>query len=121
MASLVRQSFATMVRLILATWDRVALGSTLVFSLMHVPWARAANMDWQMYESGVSIYLHGPIIPGDEEHFRQLVLAQLRAGHHVDSVYIYSPGGSVPAAVHIGRQIRTLRASTSGPNRLLEL
>ena len=88
-----------------------------VFLVLGGEAARAANFDWQRGsdDPDVGIFIEGRIVDGDDEQFRKLVLELLNNGLFVASVTIYSPGGSVPTAINIGRQIRTLKASTAGP------
>jgi hypothetical protein len=67
------------------------------------------------------IYLHmwGPILWGDEEKFKTVVLPYLRKGYLLYEVNIFSGGGNVEAAMRIGDQIRTLQARTKSPNQFV--
>jgi hypothetical protein len=81
---------------------------------------RAAELEWERGkpEGMVTITITGQIVNGDEEKFRQLVLRLIRDDIPIGHIRIHSPGGSVPAALHIGRQIRTLGLSTGAPVRV---
>jgi hypothetical protein len=57
----------------------------------------------------------GEIVAADDEKFRQVALSEIRKGGWVGGVSIYSPGGHTIAAMHIGEQIRILRAQTGAP------
>src|SRR5438270_877167 len=67
---------------------------------------------------GISLVIMGKIVLGDAERFRQVVIQQLNQGKWIGSVKLFSPGGSMYDGMSIGRQIRTLRASTLAPTRL---
>lgn len=64
----------------------------------------------------VGITITGELVMGDDERFKDVVLRALRSGRSVESVHIYSPGGSSVAGMEIGRQIRLLRANTFAPS-----
>ena len=61
------------------------------------------------------VHLWGPIEPGDDVKFRELMLQHVRKGTPIFSVNVFSVGGNVPAAMAIGDQIRTLQTRTTGP------
>ena len=61
------------------------------------------------------VNLSGPIVLGDDQKFRNLVLPYIKAGNVLFKVNIFSPGGSVDAAIGIGRQINVLKAITAAP------
>ncbi len=65
-----------------------------------------------------NIFFHGPIVPGDAERFRSVVLDSVRSGHYIGGVLLYSSGGDVGNALYIGQQIRVLKASTHAPYRV---
>src|SRR5262249_38313697 len=69
----------------------------------------------RFWKNDFYVAIIGEITGGDEELFRKQVTAALKEGHTVGRVRIYSPGGDLPTALDIGRQIRLLRASTEGP------
>jgi hypothetical protein len=64
------------------------------------------------------VVVRGPIVAGDGERFRKLVLDMIKRGLAPGLVRVYSPGGDVTEALSIGRQLRTLGASTQAPLRL---
>jgi len=59
-----------------------------------------------------NIVIEGEIIKGDYEKFME---AALKSGYDTNSVLTASSGGSVAEAMKIGRLIRALKFSTSGP------
>jgi len=63
------------------------------------------------------VYLHmwGPIVPGDDEKFKSIILPYIRKGYVLFQVHIFSGGGNVLAAMRIGDQIRILQAMTHSP------
>jgi hypothetical protein len=85
--------------------------------------ASAAKFDWQREGRGgpASVFIEGRIVSGDDDRFRKLLVRLIREGVPVTTAYIYSQGGSVSAALDIGRQIRTLGMGTSAPVRLTGL
>jgi len=68
------------------------------------------------YKSQFNIIILGPIVGGDDEKFKRLVLSWLGRGLWLGQVMVYSEGGDVAAATAIGRQIRLLKSSTHAPN-----
>lgn len=66
-------------------------------------------------QNTVGITITGELVMGDDDRFKEVVLKALRSGRSVESVHIYSPGGSSVAGMEIGRQIRLLRANTFAP------
>lgn len=69
------------------------------------------------YHNGYAIILHGEIVPGDSARFKELALSELRQGHVLLDMRLYSPGGNVDEALSIGRQVRMLKLYTFGPVR----
>jgi len=66
----------------------------------------------------VNIVILGKIESDDDERFRKIIVSELQKGHWIGLVRTYSPGGDTTAAMRIGEQIRTLRASTVAPSRM---
>jgi hypothetical protein len=62
-----------------------------------------------------NVTIIGQIESGDEEKFRRLAVATIKNGYWIGMVRIFSPGGNVEAAIGIGEQIRSMRASTIAP------
>jgi hypothetical protein len=81
----------------------------------------SAELDWGIEKIGsrgeAHILIRGPIQQGDEVHFARVATSLLDQGFYPSGVRIYSPGGSVNAAMHIGRQIRELGLTTIAPRR----
>jgi hypothetical protein len=61
------------------------------------------------------VNMWGAITAGDEKKFQSIILHHVRNGNLIFKVNIFSPGGNVPAAMHIGDQIRVLQARTHSP------
>lgn len=59
-------------------------------------------------EGQTYIFILGKIEAGDEIKFKNELLRLAKQGGRVSGVSVYSPGGSVPAAIKIGRYIRTI-------------
>ena len=81
--------------------------------------ARAAEM--QVLYLGddsrrVDMNIIGTIEAGDDSKFKATVLDIIRRGNWIGNIGLLSNGGNLQAALSIGEQIRTLRASTSAPN-----
>jgi hypothetical protein len=72
----------------------------------------------QEYQQAVNIIVMDQSFPGDAESFRRVVVNQIQQGKWIGLVKVFSPGGSTYDGIEIGRQIRTLRASTVAPTRL---
>lgn len=67
-----------------------------------------ANKD----EKLIYVNMWGDIQAGDDQKFHALILPYLRTGYIVFQVNIFSQGGSVPAAMSLGRRIKTLQTRT---------
>lgn len=95
-------------------------GIALAFGVsVYTAGGEAAELSWQGSPDGSAhVFIEGTIDKGDEEKFRSLAVRLIRAGHAILAITVYSPGGSVSTALHIGRQIRTLKSKTNGPMRL---
>jgi uncharacterized protein len=94
--------------------------SLFIYLILESIWcteiSRAADFKaYQWYGNAYHVSLNGPIVLGDEDKFRQLILTEIHAGHLVSGVQLNSPGGSVGAAISIGEVIRQLQASTFAP------
>jgi hypothetical protein len=59
--------------------------------------------------------LVGQINSGDDDIFKGEMLAQIRQGHIVSALQLYTPGGDVDAAISIGEQARLLQIQTVAP------
>lgn len=88
----------------------------IIFGMSQV---HAADMFWDMNAANgtAEIFIEGPIVPDDAERFRRTVLEIIQRKLPLEQVTIYSQGGSVQAALAIGRQIRALQLGTNGPVR----
>jgi hypothetical protein len=79
--------------------------------------ARAADFSsYQWYGNAFHIEISGPIVAGDNDRFRRLVLSEIRSGHIISAIQLDSPGGDVDQALGMGRAIRQLNASTFAPS-----
>jgi hypothetical protein len=89
--------------------------SILIFALLSFSNAKALDMNVfeNQLDKVVDVNMWGSIVQGDDQKFRSLILPYVRAGNIVQTVNIFTPGGSVQAAMGIGDQIRTLEAKTS--------
>lgn len=65
-----------------------------------------------------TLYLEGEIKLGDAVRVRDTILGLIRNRAVINTVTMYSPGGSTNDATDIGRQIRTLKLATVAPVRL---
>lgn len=65
--------------------------------------------------TGVHVVLFGEILPGDEVKVRNEIRTIIAQRKWIERVYVISPGGAMSAALNIGEQIYTLRASTFAP------
>jgi hypothetical protein len=74
----------------------------------------------QWYGNQFHISIWGQINYKDEEHFLDLVLAQLRMGHLITGVRVFSHGGRSYQSEEIGRQIKSLGAATYAPEGTTE-
>ncbi|MBR1173555.1 hypothetical protein JQ617_06270 [Bradyrhizobium sp. KB893862 SZCCT0404] len=95
----------------------------LVVVLVSLPRSelRAADISsGRLYRVGSSAYIvvRGPITAGDADRFKKQALDLIKRGLIPGIVRVYSPGGDVTEALSIGRQLRTLGASTQAPLRL---
>jgi hypothetical protein len=70
------------------------------------------------YGQDYSIILTGPIVDGDESKFKNLAVSELKKGHFIYEVRLFSHGGSTNTALNIGRQIRLLGSVASAPRRV---
>lgn len=61
------------------------------------------------------VVMFGEIKPGDELKFKDTVKTITQEGKWVERIYLFSPGGAMPAALSIGEQVYTLRISTFAP------
>jgi hypothetical protein len=63
------------------------------------------------------VYLHmwGPIVHGDDQKFKAVVLPFVQRGYVLFQVSTFTQGGDVDAAMKIGDQVRTLEARTVAP------
>jgi hypothetical protein len=76
----------------------------------------AAKLDAELwYGIDYHVTISGEIKAGDSENLKQLILAQLRAGHLISQFNIYSTGGNVDEAFGMGKQIHVLAAPTNAP------
>jgi hypothetical protein len=80
--------------------------------------AIAAEMTWgeEANEHLGYINIIGKIEPGDGGQFRNVARWMIAKGDTIHQVILCTMGGNVEAAMDIGNQIRTLGASTKGPD-----
>jgi hypothetical protein len=64
------------------------------------------------------VVLAGTIERSDDEQFRRQLTVALKNGCSTPRILVYSSGGNLQAAMKIGRQIRSLRLPTVGPELL---
>jgi len=90
---------------------------TLASTLYCINHCAALDMTAALESSDKFLYvnLSGPIVPGDDQKFRNLILPYIKSGNVLFKVNVFSPGGNVDAAIGIGRQINTLKAITAAP------
>ena len=102
---------------------RSLFSAVICLLTLHANSATAAELYWQLnaYTRTAEIFIEGKIEIGDEERFRHVVLEIIDKKLPLEGVSIYSLGGAVRPALHIGRQIRLLRLGTSGPVRVAAL
>ena len=67
------------------------------------------------YGRRAHITMWGEIKMGDDLAFKREILSQIRAGYLVTTISLYTPGGSVDAAMKMGEQIRLLHMQTQSP------
>jgi hypothetical protein len=79
--------------------------------------SEAQAADILVNEKG-DILIVGPIQSGDDEKFRQTVVAEIKrrgSDNPVGHLRIYSPGGDLGAALKIGEQVHLLQMNTVAP------
>ena len=79
----------------------------------------AFSLDMNFYvntsEQLAYVNLWGEIAEGDDAKFKGIVVPLIRSGNVLYEVNVFTWGGSVNAAIGIGRQIRALKAITVAP------
>jgi hypothetical protein len=102
--------------------SRCAWPLSLLPSLLSASLALAADIGVEPtgYGNGSNLVILGSIEVGDAERFRKIVIGEIDQGKWIGSVSVFSPGGSAYDSMSIGKQVRTLRASTKAPSRLRE-
>lgn len=96
-------------------WTVIAIAASINLFQSSYSQAAAFLLDYIYGTQGANIIILGKIEHGDEIQFKKTVLDLITRGYWVSMVKIYSPGGSTYTALDIGRQIRTLKASTVAP------
>lgn len=87
--------------------------ATCLFSA--TPATRAADIELGLFDDFATITILGRIDFGDDERFMEVLREGVRARGYVPVVNIFSPGGSVTAAINIGRVISDLSMTTVVP------
>jgi len=88
---------------------------------MRSPSAPAADVyaietDYQQHKFS-RIFIVGPIVVGDDEKFRKLILSLIKKDLPPYQVSIFSNGGAAYPAMEIGRQIKMLMLPVEAPSR----
>jgi hypothetical protein len=93
--------------------------TALLFS--NIDRGSALDMSVRTNDEERLVYLHlwGPIVSGDDQKFKNLVLLYVKKGYLIFEVSVFSSGGDVRAAMDIGNQVRMLQARTKSPMRFI--
>ena len=86
--------------------------ASLIFLSIHTE-AVAATI---FAPAACDVLIFGELKNGDEKKFRATMQQGIRQGCVFPKVTIYSPGGSLSAAIAIGEDIRRIYAVTAAPN-----
>jgi hypothetical protein len=86
--------------------------------MVHAADIYAVETNYQQYKFS-AVFIVGPIVVGDDETFRKLMISLIKKGLPPYRINVFSNGGAVYPAMGIGRQIKLLMVPVQAPIRPL--